>query len=1242
MGRKTQKFLKYAKANASTVCVALSLVFFIVSLFINTSSRSSDRIEHRVERKVETRMRLLESHIARAAATDHDSWMDIDLPEDMVIYRYIYDTLQSWSNQFPVLNDDISSKVVFSRLSNLRTTATSPLKSVTDRVTFQNIGPKWYLVKSVSGGMACTIIAGLEVRDSYSENSRTLDNGSNRHLGIPGDYSISVLGDSGGIPILYQGVPVFKIFPEIAARARFLSDSLLRWIALLLVTLAFVLYLRQHRRPRNWFIVSGLILIAAVVGYVWGFSAGEKYSFFSPTVYADGRFLYSYGALTILNVTVLLLIVCTYSIRLSVYKAVLGRRARSIAASVLLGLAVLALLFYIDRTLHSLIMNSNIPWELYLWTEISGYTVLTYVIYSCLFFCALMLFQMLVVIAGDLRRAGSDARLAERDSGTPGPSSKAGEHAGTDPATRSRINVFGRTGLVLFALAVALYFTATSAYFGFRKEQNRVTVMSNRLAVDRDLSLEINLRSVEEGIASDPMIATLSHLDQSDYVILNRLNETYFSRISQNYDIALTVCPNNDANCFSAYEQRLFSGSPVAERSRFVYAYDSYGRSSYLGMFVYYSPDKGVSRIMIDISDKSNRSDRGYYSLLGRGSNPGDVDLPIAYSYAKYNSDRLTKYRGDFPYPTVITDPEPSPDSRPYVREGKYIHFINKIYDDEYIIVSRRTHSLAVYFVTFSYLLLINLLLLLPLLRRRRPRHTENAFRRNYYRSRINVLLFSALFLSLVVMAGLSVTLVYKHNASNMNAIMSEKITSVQTILEAQCRDLPSFADVNTRDLTALLENTGNEMKADITLFSTNGKVFVSTTSDIFDRLELGSRMNQEAYYNIMYRNLRLYINAERIRSERYWSLYAPIINSEGEVIAIVCVPYTEQNIDFRNEALFAAATFVNVFLILIVITLIVGTTVVNTMFKPLVEMGRKMTGADLQGLNYIVYKREDEVSTLVDAYNRMVHDLYESMKQVTQAERDKAWSEMARQVAHEIKNPLTPIKLELQRLIRLKQRNDPSWSEKFDRVSAIILEHIDILTDTANEFSTFAKLYSEEPVLIDLDSTLRDQIVIFDNRDNITISYMGLSGAFVTAPKPQLIRVFVNLITNAVQAVEISQNEARDAGLVPERGRILVSLRNSVVREGCYDIVVEDNGPGVKEENRGRLFTPNFTTKTGGTGLGLAICRNIIEKCNGTIFYQRSFSLSGACFVVTLPRSLNDLPSGPGAESRTRNRENL
>ena len=241
-----------------------------------------------------------------------------------------------------------------------------------------------------------------------------------------------------------------------------------------------------------------------------------------------------------------------------------------------------------------------------------------------------------------------------------------------------------------------------------------------------------------------------------------------------------------------------------------------------------------------------------------------------------------------------------------------------------------------------------------------------------------------------------------------------------------------------------------------------------------------------------------------------------------------------------------------------------------------------------------------------------MVQDLSDSTKQLAQAERDKAWSEMARQVAHEIKNPLTPIKLQLQMLIRMKESGNPKWEKKFDEVSRIVLEHIDILADTANEFSTFAKLYSEEPVRFNLDALIRDEVLMFAAEEGVKVSYIGLTGAMAEGPKPQITRVIVNLITNSVQAIQ-------DSGI--SDGKVLVSLRNSS-RDGFYEIAVDDNGPGVAKENLDKPFTPKFTTKSSGSGLGLAISRTVIERCRGEIRYSKSFSLGGACFTIYYPKS--------------------
>ena len=301
--------------------------------------------------------------------------------------------------------------------------------------------------------------------------------------------------------------------------------------------------------------------------------------------------------------------------------------------------------------------------------------------------------------------------------------------------------------------------------------------------------------------------------------------------------------------------------------------------------------------------------------------------------------------------------------------------------------------------------------------------------------------------------------------------------------------------------------------------------------------------------------------------------------------------------------------TIVALFVLFLAVALFMVSRIVDTMFRPLDEMSGKMSKMDLESPEYIDYDRDDEISSIVQSYNRMVKKLSDSSRRLADAERDKAWNEMARQVAHEIKNPLTPMMLLIQKMMRRKQKGDPSWADNFDQVSEQLIYHINVLASTANDFSTFAKLYTEKFTEIPLDAVLGQETAMFEGKENITFTYMGFEGAKVLGPRPQLTRVFVNLLVNAMQAI----------GDEPD-GHVVVSVRNSV-QDGYYDIVFEDNGPGVKEENQARLFTPNFTTKSGGTGLGLAICRNIVDKCNGEISYQKSFSLGGACFTVSLPK---------------------
>ena len=1174
------------------ICLVLSILFLALSM-ARSPIGDVEKIADKTESKLAARMEILDTYIRKALETEEGSWPEIGkLPDDMVIYRYVNDSLQSWSNQFAVLNDDISSKLVFQRMSNMMDRIVSPLSEIEETVSYRTIGPIWYVTKSVSGTRNDRIIAGLEVKNTLIDGIRTNENGVNKALKLPNIYSIQPLGYNGGADVSIDGVPLFKVLCETIVPYGFFNNSVLKWISLILFALATILLLASRRTIKVFMGVLASLGVMAVVSFFWAQKMNESMDLFSPTIYADGQYLNSLGVLILTNSFITMLCICLYLIRDRFVALARADRERTRTKMAAYGLAILTtgicIFAYTHITLKSLIMNSNISLELYRLNDNIRYTVLVYLSYTGLFFCLLLHIQAL-------------RPVVKRFFGI-------------------SYNILSRWGILLFALICAFYFTCTSSTLGFRKEVDRVTVWANRLAVDRNLALEIQLRSVEESIANDQLLSALSMLENTAGMLQNRISDNYLSRIRQDNSITVHVYKEDDKTGTENFNTITRSGTPISEGSRFFFLTDGNGRSTYAGTFFFWNKEHGLVRMLLMVEPNSNREDRGYYSILGRFSKPGEINIPSFYSYAKYIDDRLVSYKGNFPYPTVSfvsgNSRLASEDSH-VLRMKDNVHFVNMVSENEVIVISRKQRSATAYFTSFSYLFLMIYAILFLFVRQE---NKKQIFKKNFFRKRINTILFTSSLLILASMAVISVLFVYKRNEANMYDLMSTKINTIQALMETRVRQASSWQDLLHPDMISSLENIGNTTKSDITLYTPEGKVFHSTNPEVFEKQILGSRINEDAYKNIRYMHQRFFIHREKITDYRYWMLYAPVFNDNRQMIGIISTPYTDRNYDFRREAFSHAALLINLFLLLLIASLLLSTRELNRIFSPLVEMGKKMDKTDIHNPEYIIYKREDEISTIVDAYNRMQEDLAASTKMLASAERDKAWSEMARQVAHEIKNPLTPIKLEIQRLIRLKQKGNPAWEEKFDKVADVVLEHIDILTDTANEFSTFAKLYSEEPVLINLDKILKEQLLIFDNKENVKISYIGLEDAYVMAPKPQLIRVFVNLITNAIQAVEIHQKELMENEGEFISGKIFIGLRNST-KDGYYDIVFDDNGAGVKEENLDKLFTPNFTTKTGGTGLGLAISRNIITKCEGEISYRKSYALGGASFTVTLPK---------------------
>ena len=295
------------------VGLVLALSFFVMSMASSTSVDDIEKVAGKVSARIEKRLAVLDGYIRLAMETPEDEFiLPGGIPEDMVIYRYVNDSLQSWSNQFGIMNDDISSKIYFQRLSAFNRRISSPLVDITGEYSYMNLGLKWYVVKAVNGTHNDKVIAGLEIKNALIDDISGNDNGVNRRLRLPGKYSVLPLNNSGGSAVTIGGAPMFKVLYDPGQMNPFFDNSMLRWIALALFAAVTVLFLVGHRTLRVYASVIVTLTILYVMAYLWGEQMNGTHSLFSPTVYADGQFFFSLGALIVTNIYITLLFFCMY------------------------------------------------------------------------------------------------------------------------------------------------------------------------------------------------------------------------------------------------------------------------------------------------------------------------------------------------------------------------------------------------------------------------------------------------------------------------------------------------------------------------------------------------------------------------------------------------------------------------------------------------------------------------------------------------------------------------------------------------------------------------------------------------------------------------------------------------------------------------------------------------------------------------------------------------------------------
>ncbi|MBR1480444.1 MAG: HAMP domain-containing protein [Paludibacteraceae bacterium] len=435
---------------------------------------------------------------------------------------------------------------------------------------------------------------------------------------------------------------------------------------------------------------------------------------------------------------------------------------------------------------------------------------------------------------------------------------------------------------------------------------------------------------------------------------------------------------------------------------------------------------------------------------------------------------------------------------------------------------------------------------------------------------------------------------------------LQEKCLFIQSALQNQYYWDTELSASKTQGLNIELRDLSFTYQSDIHVYDMSGNLVGSSVPFLFEQSLLSCHISPEPFFS----SSATMVQTERLCGRSYMVAYAPFYNGMVGQIGYIAVPLFLSADEMNNDLDNFLAHLLPPYLIGLLLAFLVSWFIARALTSPLANLSESMRRFRLGSHDsHIQYDKQDEIGELVGHYNDMVDQLERSTMSLAEAERESAWRTMARQIAHEINNPLTPMKLRIQQLRRLHDEEDPRFDNYFNTSANLLVQQIDDLSRIASSFSTFAKVPEVRTTTVDIAQRLSGVITLFrSNPDNIPIRYIGPdSGVFGQADGDQLPEVFTNILKNATQAL-VGQPD----------GDIIVILKEEHDAEGDWiRISFSDNGPGIPAEIQSRIFTPNFTTKSTGTGLGLAISRNIMEGSGGRIEFETSER--GTTFVVYL-----------------------
>ena len=1148
------------------------------------------------------------------------SFADVAEKNDITILYYLDHKLNSWTdNSFDVpriLNDSLFSKPV---------------------IFWQN---GWFMPKSVKAGNE-TLIGLLRIRTDYGFENDIVKNGFEKAFRIPGDVGISTSQSKSGYNIYNrEGSFLFSLsFPDVKTSTPLIVLPLVFWtifyILIILIILEFVGLLAGRGNPAAGIIMcfSAFTALYLVILFLNVPRVLFVTGIFSPYKFSLNYFIPSLGHLMVLSLFIAVFAYVIYKYLPVTLKNNDEPAGNFLVVTVILMLAALSLSF-IHILFGKLVENSNISFETYKVLKLSIYSLIGFASILMLilfpFFLVLKVFDItgssglknkllpvltsvvliIVILRNDLLSVLVVVfffTLLVLVVGI---------------GINNRARMFNIT--VILSVLVGIYSVSIIAVFSEKKTTENLKIQAVSLSTENDPEAEQRLLDMWPLIGHDSILNVMMETDVFNQNDVNRiidyLQDEYFEGYWSNFKVSIVTCHEDQSlinepdgknlgNCFDFFNEKIRKYGHRLTGTGFYFIDNQGGRSYYLGQ-VFFRTRKGLTNgLFIELYSDINVFQPGYYELLLDKKFRGYSGLRD-FSFAKYINGEAVLKSGDFPYNKEDNEYIDKNSDFRIFHWDKYIHVLYRN-GNTTVIISRPELTAGDIVISFAYLFVFifafaNLLMLL--IRRPAPGNILNFnFRQKLQFSFIGILLFSFILIGIVV-AFLTVN---EYHSKHYESIR-EKLNSIYMELDGRLATEKqlnaNWRSPDGESLNELLINLSNIFDTDINLYDLNGFLIATSRPEIFSRDLTGPRINNMAFINLKDLKKSEFFHSEKIGSMKYISVYVPFYNIDNNVLAYLNIPYFRMQSILAREISNLIVAAVNFTLLLILVTMSFAVFISRRLTSPLSMLVEGLASVGLgKNMEHLSYKGSDEIGELVRQYNIMVDELEESAHKLADSEREYAWREMARQIAHEIKNPLTPMKLNVQQLLKSWKDKIPGFDRKLEGFSKNQIEYIDNLSSIASAFSAFAKMPVTNPAEVDLIEQIKTTLDLFSNADNVTfeVHWPSESKVFIYADREHLNGVFSNLFKNSIQSIPQDRRGKVEVDLRVDRNKVIVS--------------VADNGSGIPEAIRKKMFTPNFTTKTSGMGLGLSIVRKYVEGANGRIWFE-SEDEKGTTFFIEFP----------------------